>query len=303
MSTNPRVQTGTRVDIASTQVTSNRPKFDKSTHVGSLHTDIDNHADTHCFGKNFRPLHWSNLMCTVSPFLPEYDSTENIEICTAATAWTNENGRTYILDFGQGLWFGDRLDRSLINPNQCRAFGISLCDDPTDPHRALGFHTDEVLIELKMNGTIATMLTHCPSQEELDTCPFIFLSDEDSWDPTKVNFQINSIKQETCDQRSLKIYQIESPTPTAPNIALMPYTVSPYEIAMANVSTTLCQDAFVSDLLDKVNVHQVSNSKPTKTSPATLPDLQVNTFTHERHHKITPEALAQKWNIHLKGVF
>ena len=238
-------------------------------------------------------------MCTVSPFLPEYDSTENIEICTAATAWTNEDGRTYILVFGQGLWFGDRLDRSLINPNQCRAFGISLCDDPTDPHRSLGFHTEKVLVELYMNGTIATMLTHCPSQEELDTCPFIYLSDQDSWDPTKVNFQINSIKQETSDKRPLKICQIESTAPTAPNITLMPSTASSYDIAMANVSTTLCQDIFVSDLLDNVHVYQVSSSKSTKPTPAPLPDLQVNTFTHERHHRVTPEALAQKWNIGL----
>ena len=59
-------------------------------------------------------------------------------------------GKTFILVFSQGLWFGDRIDRSLVNPNQCRAFGISFCDDPTDTHRALGFHTDKVLIELFM---------------------------------------------------------------------------------------------------------------------------------------------------------
>ena len=24
-------------------------------------TESDNHADTHCFGANFRPIHWSDL--------------------------------------------------------------------------------------------------------------------------------------------------------------------------------------------------------------------------------------------------
>ena len=52
-------------------------------------------------------------------------------------------GETLILMFGQGLWFGDRMQRSLINPNQCRAFGIKICDDPTDPHRDLGIELDD----------------------------------------------------------------------------------------------------------------------------------------------------------------
>ena len=255
MSTSPHVRTGKRVGIASTEVKATRSNFD-DTSATLYHTDIDNHADTHCFGKNFRPLHWSNLMRTVSPFLPEYESAENIEIYTAATAWTNDHGKTFILVFGQGLWFGDRIDRSLVNPNQCRAFGISLCDDPTDTHRALGFHTDKVLIELFMKGTIATMRTHCPSQEELDTCPFIYLSDENSWDPNKVTFQINSMVQESQAQRILRICHIDSNPPTAPSIALTPSTASSYDVAMANVSNTLCQDVFISDLIGQVNMKQ-----------------------------------------------
>jgi len=103
-------------------------------------TEIDNHADTHCFGKNFRPLEWMNTQCSVSPFLDELGSSENIEICTAGTAWTHPTGETIILVFGQGLWFGSRMNKSLINPNQCRAHGVSLCDDPTDRNRDLGMY-------------------------------------------------------------------------------------------------------------------------------------------------------------------
>ena len=102
-------------------------------------TESDNHADTHCFGANFRPIHWSDLQCTVNPFVDDLGSSEAVEICTAGTAWDTADGETVILVFGQGLWFGERMPKSLINPNQCRAFGISLCDDPTDPHQALGY--------------------------------------------------------------------------------------------------------------------------------------------------------------------
>ena len=91
-----------RFGVAFNEVKVTRSNFD-DTSAKLYHTDIDNHADTHCFGKNFRPLHWSNLMCTVSPFLPEYDSAKNIEICTAATDWMNDHGKTFILVFDQDL--------------------------------------------------------------------------------------------------------------------------------------------------------------------------------------------------------
>ena len=49
-----------------------------------------------------------------------------------------ELGEVMILIFGQGLWFGNRMEKTLINPNQCRDFGILICDDPTDQHMPLG---------------------------------------------------------------------------------------------------------------------------------------------------------------------
>jgi hypothetical protein len=34
-------------------------------------TEIDNHADTICFGQNFRPISLTSAVATVSPFLAE----------------------------------------------------------------------------------------------------------------------------------------------------------------------------------------------------------------------------------------
>ena len=36
-------------------------------------------------------------------------------MCTAAKAYNNEHGRTYIMIFGQGQWFGEKMEKSLIN--------------------------------------------------------------------------------------------------------------------------------------------------------------------------------------------
>ena len=58
---------------------------------------------------------------------------ENVKVMTAYTTYDNpEDCRTYILEFNEGLWFGNRMDHLLINPNQVRMTGISVCDDPFD---------------------------------------------------------------------------------------------------------------------------------------------------------------------------
>ena len=113
-------------------------------------SEIDNHADTHYFGENLIPFAWSVLECEVSPFLEEYDIIYCVPVCAGATAYTSTDGNTIILIFGQGLCFGERIQKSLINPHQCISFGVSVCDDPTDPHQPMDFQTDDVSIPLFM---------------------------------------------------------------------------------------------------------------------------------------------------------
>ena len=48
-----------------------------------LPCEIDNHADTTCFGKNFRVIAFTSEVCSVSPYLSEYNSVNDIPICTA----------------------------------------------------------------------------------------------------------------------------------------------------------------------------------------------------------------------------
>ena len=150
-------------------------KKQKTNHLEYDHearpTEIDNHADTICFGRNFRPVYFTTEVCTVSGFMDDLDQVEDVPICTAATAVDLESGETVILQFGQGLWFGDRMDRSLINPNQVRLYGISLCDDPMDPHRELSIQLgDGYEIPMNMNGTICGFTSRCPTNEEMESC-------------------------------------------------------------------------------------------------------------------------------------
>ena len=53
----------------------------------------------------------------MSAFLPEYSEQVNITICTSVTMLTLDSGELVTLGFGKGLWFGNIVDKSLINPN------------------------------------------------------------------------------------------------------------------------------------------------------------------------------------------
>jgi hypothetical protein len=90
-------------------------------------------------------------------------------------------GHASILEFHQGLWFGLKLPNSLINPNQCRVFGVSLCDDPFDPHRKLEIHDMETgtTIPLLMHGSICNFLSRVPTKLELDTLPRIPMTSDE----------------------------------------------------------------------------------------------------------------------------
>ena len=74
-------------------------------------TEMENNADNHCFGAKFLPISLNLKECTVSPLLPEYTEQVNIPICTGGTELTINSGEVVILEFGQGLWFGNRMEK------------------------------------------------------------------------------------------------------------------------------------------------------------------------------------------------
>ena len=164
--------------------------------IDPLPCEIDNHADTTCFGKNFRAISFTSEVCTVSPYLSEYDSLSDIPICTAATAVDLDSGETIILEFGQGLWFGERMEHSLINPNQCRSFGVRVCDDPTDGNRKLGMELpDDYFVPFAMRGTTCYFESRSPDTSELETCQKFLVSDANTWNPTEDMFNISTVER------------------------------------------------------------------------------------------------------------
>ena len=100
-------------------------------------TELDTHADTICVGKNWRVLDYTGELCSVSPFSTDYAPTPNIPVVRCATTYTcPDSGQALLIIADQVLYFGDALDHTLINPNQIRSHGYSLCDDPWDPSQS-----------------------------------------------------------------------------------------------------------------------------------------------------------------------
>ena len=114
----------------------------------------------------------------MSPFLPEYAEQMIVPICTGVTDLTLDSGEVIILEFGQGLWFGNRMEKSLINPNQCQNVGIQTCNDPTNPHRNMGIESSEdMLISMTIEVSNRGLVTHPPTDEDQYECKSILLSD------------------------------------------------------------------------------------------------------------------------------
>ena len=61
---------------------------------------------------------------SVTAFLDKLVTTNNTAIITAYTTMINDDGALLIALFGQGIDFTKKMDKGLINPNQCRLFGV-----------------------------------------------------------------------------------------------------------------------------------------------------------------------------------
>ena len=166
-----------------------------------------------------------------------------------------------ILIVNEALWFGTAMSNSLLNPNQCRAFGVSVCDDPTDPHRALGLRSDDVTVPFEMVGTTALFHTRAPSEHELAHCRTVPITGE-TWDPASVSFDY------------VKAGRSVSALRTAP-------------------VTSFC---FASDVV--LSAVSVTHTDETMLPALIQQARKLNAVaSNTRHTSVTPESLARSWMI------
>ena len=131
------------------------------------------------------------------PFLPNYSKKIDAPIITGATAVDLKNGLTVALIFGQGLWFEDRIEKSLLKPNQFRHNGIPVCDDPTDNYCDIELAiNDKIFIQMGMEVITCGSGSGCPTLEEMASCKRITVSHKTDWDPSAVHFNVSSVNKD-----------------------------------------------------------------------------------------------------------
>jgi hypothetical protein len=115
---------------------------------------MDSHADTCVAGPHFVIMEFTGEQCDVTPYTTDYQPIVKVPIVNGGTAYTDEpTGETIILYFYQVLWYGKRMQMSLLNPTQIRYFGITVSDDPTDTARPFGISGQEFCIPFLMDGS------------------------------------------------------------------------------------------------------------------------------------------------------
>jgi hypothetical protein len=92
--------------------------------------EVNLRADTVCAGKCFILHEATDETAEVSGFHDSLGSLTDIPIGTTCTAWDAPWQQTYILAFPQSLFFGDKLENSLMPPNQLLANGLIVDECP-----------------------------------------------------------------------------------------------------------------------------------------------------------------------------
>ncbi len=99
--------------------------------------EADSNADTCCLGANFVVISYTSRTADVYPYDSSYKPIRSVPIVTGATTYHHPNGESYILIINEALYYGNKLDHSLINPNQLRHNGVGFWDNPYDPMHEL----------------------------------------------------------------------------------------------------------------------------------------------------------------------
>jgi hypothetical protein len=217
------------------------------------------------------------MKCTVSGFANELQTIEDIPVARDATAYTNSEGKTWILIINEALFFGSRLDHSLINPNQIRHFGVPVCDDPYDPHRPLGIDHENAFIPFEKDGACIFFDTYVPSDAQLEQCEHVELTnDKIPWDPPTVRLGGN-----TLDKNEVYIRQVRSARAY----------IHETDIILGSISEALVNDDATERMVSQVRIESTD-------ARAACVDTTVNQMaSRSRHSVVSPERIQEIFGV------
>ena len=261
--------------------------------------ECDTNADTCCLGTNFTVLKLTPRCADVYPYDKSYNPLYNIPIVTGATAYDDDvSGQTFILVFNESLYYGTKLDHTLINPNQVRHYGIDLWDNPYDRSHELSIDINggQVIIPLLFQGTKLVFNSRVPTSDELANCQHIEMTDSHQWNPEDI--MLGKVKTKKVE--APKFMRHICATYTSPFVAsdgtkdLYEYIdPSSDEAILHDINPTLIA------LKELATYHNTKDQYAGASEYEQLPARR--TFTARgRHAKVTSEAIAELWCIGLR---
>ena len=151
--------------------------------------EFDSNADTCCLWKNFFILEYTQRTADVYSYNQSITPIEGVPIVNSATAWDESvSNQKYILIVKEALYYGTKLDHSLLNPNQIRHYGLNSWDNPYNKEQFLNIKlNDSVDVTMQTKGTKIYFETRSPSEVELRDCPKLQLTSRNEWNPAIVS--------------------------------------------------------------------------------------------------------------------
>lgn len=228
---------------------------------------------------------------------------EDVPIAHAATAWDDpQTGETILLLFYYGLWFGPKLSHSLISPNQCRSVGVSICDDPWDPHRSLHLSDpdDQVTIPLSFARNIVSFVTRAPSEEELDTCRRLVLTSQSYWDPAKLGTGPPS-REEEAMARIVSEVRLDPDVQDGNGIVMLMDDCNADRL-LVTCSEALSAKAMAHRLISSIKIASEFEDEEEPTEPTEEEERRSisSMTTRQRHSKVTPSEISIRFGCGLE---
>ena len=127
--------------------------------------ELDSHADTIVCGSNYIFMHFTGKECDIAPYTDPYKTIKAVPIVLAETAYDKpETGENMIIMLNEVIWMGETMDHILVNPNQLRAYGMTVQDNPfTEAPIFISTEDHEFMILLSSKGTILGVTTRNPT--------------------------------------------------------------------------------------------------------------------------------------------
>ena len=204
------------------------------------------------------------------------------------------------------LYYGERLDHSLINPNQLRHFGVEFWDNPYDNRQPMEIVPMEDVspIPLMTEGTKVFISTRTPTEDELNTLQHVHLTDNAPWNPREINMSGASVYTLATNKIGTR------PNKSRVNVQCILIPATPYCFSHTNKYTYDVNDdsdwIYLHDIdpsltnLDDRLIKQVAQGmQESDYQPERIPARR--TFIdRERHRLHTAQSIAEIWNIGLQ---